>query len=187
MTRWIHAGNNTLALRVYPGDPRTSLVIGWIDWNPAPPDNNMGPWRGVDILRAGPVEIRFPRVASTLSLPDLARAALTVKVEARNLDASAHDAMITGVVAGVSLKRTVHLAVGETQIVSFSPKSDPALDLKHPQVWWPIGMGAHPLYRLEMKAAVDGVICDEVSASFGIRSVSSHPHPAGLWPVRRQR
>ena len=112
VTRWVHAGINTLALRVHPADPRTSLSIGWVDWNPTPPDNNMGPWRGVDIVRSGPVEIRFPQVTSTLSLPDLARAALTVKVEARNLDASAHDATITGVVAGVSLRRTIHLAPG---------------------------------------------------------------------------
>jgi exo-1,4-beta-D-glucosaminidase len=174
VTRWIHAGTNTLALRVYPGDPRTSLTIGWVDWNPTPPDNNMGPWRGVDIVRTGPVQIRFPQVNSTLSLPDLARAALTVKVEAQNLDASAHDATISGVVAGVSLKRVIHLAPGEAQTVLFSPKSDPALNLNGPKVWWPVGMGAHPLYRLEMNAAVDGAISDKASESFGIRSVSSH-------------
>ena len=146
VTRWVHAGVNTLALRVHPADPRTSLSIGWVDWNPTPPDNNMGPWRGVDIVRRGPVEIGSPQVTSTLSLPDLSRAALTVKVQARNLDASAHDATITGVVAGVSLRRTIHLDPGQTQTVSFSPKSDPGLDLNHPQVWWPVGMGAHPLY-----------------------------------------
>src|SRR5215831_11234841 len=60
VTPWVHAGINTLALRVHPGDPSTSLSIGWWDWNPAPPDNNMGPWRGVDVVRTGPVEIRFP-------------------------------------------------------------------------------------------------------------------------------
>ena len=186
VTRWVHTGTNTLALRVRPADPRTSLSIGWVDWNPPPPDNNMGPWRGVDILRTGPVQIRFPQVTSTLSLPDLPagdsladrsvvpRAALTVKVEARNLDASAHDATIAGVVAGVSLKRTIHLAPGETQTVSFSPKSDPGLDLNHPQLWWPVGMGAHPLYRLQMTAAVDGAVSDQASTTFGIRSVSSH-------------
>ena len=179
VTRWIHSGANTLALRVHPGDPRTSLTIGWIDWNPAPPDNNMGPWRGVDILRTGPVEIRFPEVTPTLSLPDLAHGALTVKVEARNLDASAHDATISGVVAGVSLKRTIHLAAGETQAVLFSAKSDPALDLKHPRVWWPVGMGDHPLYSLELKAAVDGAISGQTSATFGIRSVTYHLTPQG--------
>jgi exo-1,4-beta-D-glucosaminidase len=169
VTRWVHTGANTLAMRVYAGDPRTDLTIGWVDWNPTPPDNNMGPWRGVEIVRTGPVQIRFPRVTSALSLPDLARAALTVKVEARNLDASAHDATISGVVAGVSLNRTIHLAAGETQTVSFSP-----FDIKHPQVWWPVGMGAHPLYQLEMSATVDDAISDKTSATFGIRSVSSH-------------
>ncbi len=174
VTPWVHSGQNTLALRVHPADPRSSLSIGWVDWNPTPPDNNMGPWRGVDIVRRGPVEIGFPQVTSTLSLPDLSRAALTVKVQARNLDASAHDATITGVVAGVSLKRTIHLDPGQSQTVLFSPKSDPGLDLNHPQVWWPIGMGAHPLYTLQMAAAVDEVISDRASATFGIRSVSSH-------------
>jgi len=174
VTRWVHAGSNTLALRVRPADPRTSLSIGWVDWNPTPPDNNMGPWRGVDIVRTGPVQIRFPQVTSTLSLPDLAHAALAVKVQARNLDKSTHDATITGVVAGVLLRRTIHLAPGETQTVSFSPKSDPSLDLNHPQVWWPVGMGAHPLYSLQMEAAVDDAISDRASATFGIRSVSSH-------------
>ena len=174
VTQWVHAGINTLALRVHPGDPRTSLSIGWVDWNPTPPDNNMGPWRGVDIVRTGPVQIRFPQVISSLSLPDLSRAALTVKVEARNLDASAHEATITGVVAGVSLRRTIHLAPDQAQTVSFSPRSDPALDLDHPHVWWPLGMGEHPLYRLQMAAAVDGAISDRANATFGIRSVSAH-------------
>jgi exo-1,4-beta-D-glucosaminidase len=174
VTRWVRAGTNTLALRVHPADPRLSLSIGWVDWNPTPPDNNMGPWRGVDIVRRGPVEIGYPQVTSTLSLPDLSRAALTVKVQARNLDASAREATITGVVAGVSLRRTIHLDAGQTQTVSFSPKSDPGLDLNHPQVWWPVGMGAHPLYTLQMAAAVDDVISDRASSTFGIRSVSSH-------------
>jgi exo-1,4-beta-D-glucosaminidase len=174
VTRWVHAGANTLALCVYAGDPRTDLTIGWVDWNPTPPDNNMGPWRGVEVVRTGPVQIRFPQVTSALSLPDLERAALTVKVEARNLDTSAHDATIDGVVAGISLQKTIHLAAGETQSVLFSPDGNPALNLKHPQVWWPVGMGAHPLYRLEMNATIDGAVSDETSTTFGIRSVSSH-------------
>src|SRR5262249_14342627 len=137
VTRWVHAGANTLALRVRPADPRMSLSIGWNDWNPRPPDNDMGPWPGVDVVQTRPVELRFPQVTSALSLPGLERAALTVKLEARNLDATPHDATITGVVAGVSLRRTIHLAASETQTVSFSPQSDPGLDLKHPQIWWP--------------------------------------------------
>ncbi|MEW9622943.1 glycoside hydrolase family 2 protein [Rhodanobacter geophilus] len=173
VTRWVHAGSNTLALRVHPGDPRKSLSIGWVDWNPTPPDNNMGPWRGVDIVQTGPVELRFPQVTPTLSLPDLARAALTVQVEARNLDAVAHEATITGVVAGVPLRQTIRLAPGQAQTVSFSPKTDPGLALDHPKLWWPIGMGAHPLYALQLAATVDGAISGRAGTTFGIRSVRS--------------
>ena len=179
VTRWVHAGSNILALRVHPADPRTSLSIGWVDWNPTPPDNNMGPWRGVDVVRTGPVQLRFPQVISTLSLPDLGHAGLTVKVQARNLDAVAHEATITGVVAGVSLQRKVHLAPGESQIVSFSPDTDPRLVLRHPRIWWPVGMGAHPLYRLRMVAVIDGATSDRADATFGIRSVRSQLTPQG--------
>ncbi|HKT27588.1 glycoside hydrolase family 2 protein [Dyella sp.] len=173
VTPWVHAGSNILALRVHPGDPRRSLSIGWVDWNPTPPDNNMGPWRGVDIVHTGPVQLRFPEVTSTLSLPDLAHAALTAKVEARNLDTVAHDATITGDVAGVSLRQTIHLTPGQTQTVTFTSKTDPGLDLSHPNIWWPNGMGAHPLYALQMTATVDGATSDKANATFGIRSVSS--------------
>ena len=174
VTRWVHAGVNSLALRVQPGDPRTSLSIGWVDWNPTPPDNNMGPWRGVDILRTGAVELRFPQVTSKLSLPDLGKASLTVNVQARNLDAAAHEVTITGSVAGVSLRRTIRLAPGQAQTVSFSPATDRRLNLSQPKIWWPAGMGAQPLYGLQMQAAVAGATSDRASATFGIRSVSSN-------------
>lgn len=179
VTPWVRTGSNIVSLQIHPAEPRRDLSIGWVDWNPTPPDNNMGPWRGVEIARTGPVQLRFPQVSSKLSLPDLARAALTAKVEARNLDTSAHEVTIAGVVAGVSVHRSLHLAPGQVQTVTFTPQSDPGLDLKHPRVWWPVAMGAHPLYSLEMTATVDGSRSDRASADFGIRSISSHLTPQG--------
>jgi exo-1,4-beta-D-glucosaminidase len=173
VTQWVRNGLNTLALRVQPADPQLDFSMGWVDWNPTPPDNNMGPWRGVDVIETGPVELRFPVVTPDLSLPGLARAALTVKVEARNLDSAPHDVVVAGKVAGVPLQQKVHIAAGQTQTVSFSPKTDPRLELDHPRVWWPIGMGDQPLYQLKLTASVDGAESDVAAASFGIRSVTS--------------
>jgi len=173
VTRWVREGVNTLALRMYPADPQRAFVLGWVDWNPLPPDNNMGPWRGVDIVQTGPVQLRFPQVTSALSLPDLQRASLTVKVELRNLDSVPHDAAVTGETAGISLQRSVHLDAGQTRTVAFSPSTDSGLALNHPKIWWPVGMGEHPLYDLQLAAAVDGAMSDRVGATFGIRDVSS--------------
>jgi exo-1,4-beta-D-glucosaminidase len=119
VTRWVREGANTLALRVHPADPQLDFSQGWVDWNPQPPDNNMGPWRGVDIVETGPVEMRFPAVTTDLSLPDLARAELTVKVDAVNLDSVPHDAIVSGIAAGVSLQKKIHLETGQTQTVAF--------------------------------------------------------------------
>jgi exo-1,4-beta-D-glucosaminidase len=173
VTRWVREGVNTLALRVQPTDAQRGLTIGWVDWNPTPPDHNMGPWRGVDIVRTGPVQLRFPQVTSALSLPDLERAALTVKVELRNLDSAPHDAALAGDVAGIPLHQNVHLDPGQTRTVVFSPTAESNLVLDHPKVWWPVGMGEHPLYGLQLTAAVDGAMSDRTSATFGIRDVSS--------------
>jgi exo-1,4-beta-D-glucosaminidase len=173
VTRWVHEGVNTFALRVHPADPQLALTTGWVDWNPMPPDNNMGPWRGVDIVRTGPVQLKFPAVTAALSLPDLKRAALTVKVDVGNLDSAPHDVSLSGEAAGIALQQRVHLAPGETRTVSFSPSTDPSLDLHDPKVWWPVGMGDHPLYRLQLTAAVDGAKSDQASATFGIRDVTS--------------
>ncbi|HEV7123744.1 MAG TPA: glycoside hydrolase family 2, partial [Rhodanobacter sp.] len=173
VTSWVHAGVNTLALRVHAADPQLDLSMGWVDWNPQPPDNNMGPWRGVDIVQTGPVELRFPAVTSSLSLPDLAHAALMAKVDVRNLDGVPHDATVTGKVAGVALQRVVHLRPGQSETVAFSPTTDPALALNQPKVWWPIDMGAQPLYQAQFAVAVDGADSDRASTTFGIRSVRS--------------
>ncbi|HLI16722.1 MAG TPA: glycoside hydrolase family 2 TIM barrel-domain containing protein [Rhodanobacteraceae bacterium] len=173
VTRWVHPGLNTLALRVYPADAERDFTMGWVDWNPPPPDHNMGPWRGVDIVQTGPVALRYPQVTSKLSLPDLQHAALTVKVEVSNLDAASREATVTGEVAGVSLRRVVQLAAGQTTTVTFSPRTDPGLDVSHPKIWWPAQMGAHPLYDLKLAVHVEGALSDRAATAFGIRSVTS--------------
>lgn len=173
ITSSVHAGTNTLALRVHAADPQLELSMGWVDWNPQPPDNNMGPWRGVDIVQTGPVALRFPLVTSSLSLPDLAHAALTAKVDVHNLDSVTHDASVSGTVAGVTLHRVVHLAPGQNETVVFSPATDPGLALDQPRIWWPIGMGAQPLYQAQFTVAVEGAESDRADTTFGIRSVRS--------------
>lgn len=172
ITPAVHGGANTVALKVYPGDPRMVLSIGWVDWNPTPPDNNMGPWRGVDVVQTGPVALGAPHVATTLSA-DLRQATLATTVTARNLDTVAHDATLAGTVADQSVEQTVHLGPGETKVVSLAAGASPTVTLDNPKVWWPIGMGDHPLYEMKVAANVDGAVSDRAATTFGVRRVES--------------
>ncbi|MGH8192618.1 MAG: glycoside hydrolase family 2 protein, partial [Rhodanobacteraceae bacterium] len=174
VTSLLQAGENVLAVRVYPGNPQQDLSIGWIDWNPAAPDNNMGIWRTVDIVRSGPVSLHDVHVASKLELPGLGSADLTVKAMVRNDSDSARDAIVSGQVAGITFQRKLELAAHQSRAVTFDPQTDPSLKLEHPRVWWPIGMGSQPLYHLSVAVRVDGALSDQSDTTFGIRDVSSH-------------
>ena len=45
---------NVLAVEVFPPKPG-DLTIGFVDWNPTPPDRNMGLWRPVKLRASGAV------------------------------------------------------------------------------------------------------------------------------------
>ncbi len=74
---------NVLALQVFsPTD--TDLAITFVDWNPAPPDKNMGLFRDVDITTSGPVALRYPAVISKVDSPANDKAHLTVTALLKN-------------------------------------------------------------------------------------------------------
>ena len=59
---------NVLAVEVWsPTD--TDLAITFVDWNPAPPDKNMGLWRSVEVTSSGPAALRYPAVMSKVNSP----------------------------------------------------------------------------------------------------------------------
>ena len=75
-------GQNVLAIEVFPPTPE-DLAITWVDWAPSPPDKNTGLFRDVYLTASGPVQLRFPYVASKLD-DSFTTAQLTPVVEAWN-------------------------------------------------------------------------------------------------------
>ncbi len=56
---------NALAVEVFaPG--KYDLGITWVDWNPTPPDKDMGIWKEVFLRSSGDVAVRSPFVATKL-------------------------------------------------------------------------------------------------------------------------
>lgn len=174
VTALVHAGANVLAFKVYPANAEQDFTQGWIDWNPAPPDHNMGIWRDVDIVRTGPVSLQDLHVLSRLALPGMQHADLTVKARLVNHTALPKDVVVSGQVAGVALERRVRVAPNASIDLIFDPRNTASLALDHPKVWWPAGMGAQPLYQATLTASVGDTLSDRAATTFGIRDVTSH-------------
>lgn len=173
ITREARAGEtNCLAVEVFPPAP-DDLAITWVDWNPAPPDKNMGLWREVSITSSGPVAVRHPQVITQLELPSLESARLTVTAEVRNASDRAVGGTLRGSIETLKFSQSVELGPHEAKLVTFAPEQFPQLNFSRPRLWWPYQLGSQNLYDLELAFEVNHKLSDRQVISFGIQRVTS--------------
>ncbi len=179
VTSAIKPGTNVLAVQVL-APTENSLAITFVDWNPSPPDKNMGLWREVFLTASGPVALRHPAVLSKVDSPardgNTKAAHLTVTALLKN----ASDHPVKGTLKGriedienIEFTQPVELAAGESKDVAFSPAQYPQLNLSNPRLWWPAQMGTPHLYELTLSFELDGELSDVSRTKFGIREITS--------------
>ena len=163
---------NALAVEVFP-QKKDDLGITFVDWNPVPPDKNMGLWRDVYLTATGPVAVRFPAVISKLNPPANDAAELTVTAVLKN----ASDKPVTGKLKGrierLQFEQEVTLEPGERKDVTFEVAQFPQLKMARPRLWWPAQMGTPNLYDLRLDFVAGGRTSDWAATSFGVREVKS--------------
>jgi len=164
--------SNVIAVETF-APTEKDLGINWVDWNPCPPDKDMGLWGPVDMVETGPVTVRSPMAVTHFADSSLSRADLTVYAELHNATGSPVKGIVSGTVAGVKFEKPVELAAHEDQTVAFSPEQFPALRIENPKPWWPRQMGDPHLEHLTVSFSTQGRISDEQSADFGIREITS--------------
>jgi exo-1,4-beta-D-glucosaminidase len=173
VTQMARAGDtNTLAVEVLPPTPE-SLSITWVDWNPMPPDKDMGIWRDVYISATGPVALRDPQVVTRLDLPSLDDAHLTVSANLQNASNQAAEGTFTCRIGSIEVSQQVELGARESKSVIFTPDHFQALNLSHPRIWWPAQMGEPELYNIKMEVGSGGSVSDAREFSFGVREITS--------------
>jgi len=140
---------NVLAIEVFPAKD-VDLAIDFVDWNPAPPDKDMGLWQEVVLSATGPVSVRHATIETRLDLPATETAHLTVRAELTNASVSPVQGTLRGVLHGagvpVEFSQPVELAPSEKKEVVFSPDTTKSLNLSKPKLWWPYQMGEPYLY-----------------------------------------
>jgi exo-1,4-beta-D-glucosaminidase len=169
---------NALAVEVFPPQPG-DLTLGFVDWNPRPPDKSMGLWREVRVVRTGAVSLHFPFVRGKVNLDTLKEAELEVRVEAKNNSANGVSGVLEGRIDEVRFSKSVELGPGETQKVSFSAAEFPQLVIKNPRLWWPHDFGKPELYTLHISFDAGGAESDSQDIRFGIREVSAYFNEQG--------
>jgi exo-1,4-beta-D-glucosaminidase len=172
VTKDVKAGMNVIAAQVWAPTDK-SLAITFVDWNPAPPDKNMGLWRDVYLSTSGPVALRYPAVVSKVDSPGNDAAHLTVTALLKNGSDQPIKGTLKGKFEKVEFSQEVELAAGESKDVTFDPSAFSQLNLSNPRLWWPTQMGTPNLYELDMSFEVNGKVSDSAHTQFGIREITS--------------
>ncbi|MGC2636635.1 MAG: glycosyl hydrolase family 2 [Acidobacteriaceae bacterium] len=163
---------NFVAVETFaPGEK--DLGINWVDWNPAPPDKDMGLWGDVTLGDSGPVTLGSPMAATHFSDASLHEADLTVYAELQNASDHPVSGKLEGTVAGVAIEQPLTLDAHQDLSAVFTPDQFPQLHIHNPRVWWPYVMGEPHLETLSLRFVEGGHVSDEKSVQFGIREITS--------------
>ena len=172
VTSAVKQGTNVLAVQVW-APSENSLAITFVDWNPAPPDKNMGLWREVYLTTSGPVALRHPAIFSKVDSPANQVSHLTVTAQLKNASDQPVKGTLQGRIENIEFTQPVELGAGESKDIVFSPAQYPQLNLNNPRLWWPAQMGTPNLYDLTLSFDMDGAISDSSHTKFGIREITS--------------
>jgi exo-1,4-beta-D-glucosaminidase len=180
ISREVRDGVNALAVEVSPPKPG-DYTIGFVDWNPVPPDKNMGLYRGVQVRRAGAVSIEEPFVQTKVDTKTLKEASLTISAVVANRTDKPVAGKLLGEIGKIKFQASYALAPTEKKTITVTPAEAAALKIKNPKLWWPVNLGNPELHTLKLTARNDEekAPSDVRSVEFGIREVATYLSPEG--------
>jgi exo-1,4-beta-D-glucosaminidase len=173
VTEFLKPGEtNVLAVETF-APTEKDLGINWVDWNPCPPDKDMGLWGAVNLVTTGTVTVRSPMAVAHFEDDSLQVAALSVYAELRNATGHAVTGVVSGTAAGARFEQPVELQAHEDRTVVFTAEQFPSLRIQQPHVWWPYQMGQPHLENLSVSFTSQGRVTDQQTVEFGIREITS--------------
>jgi exo-1,4-beta-D-glucosaminidase len=178
ISRFVVRGNNALAAEVIapkPGD----FSIGFVDWNPPPPDRNMGIFRSVKLRFCEGVSIENPFVQTELNLETLAEATVTISTELANHIDRNVSGILEGQIESARFTKAVDIEPHGRTTIKFTPEKFTDLRIKNPRLWWPHNLGKPNLYDLRLKFTAQNKVSDATRLRFGIRQIEDYTNQAG--------
>jgi len=178
ITKNVLTGKNVLAVEVFPPKPG-EFTIGFVDWNPGAPDNNMGIWRPVILHLAGKVTIEHPFVWSKIDTVSLSKAELSLSSTLTNHSGQSLSGILSAEFDGKTISRNIVLEPESQKTVKFTPEDYQELIIQNPRLWWPNNLGSPELYDLDLKFLIEGRVSSQKSVRFGVREVNDFINQEG--------
>jgi exo-1,4-beta-D-glucosaminidase len=172
VTELVKPGQNVLAVETF-APTEKDLGINWVDWNPCPPDKDMGLWGAVDLEETGAVTVNAPTAVTHFTDGSLSEADLTVYATLHNALDHPVKGVVAGAAAGARFEKQIELGSHEEREVSFTSGEFPALRIHDPKLWWPHQMGEPHLERLTVSFTPQSGPPETEEANFGIREITS--------------
>lgn len=135
---------------------KAQYSFSW-DWGPKLATS--GVWRSIRL--EGHQHLRIDNLFVEVKLDaTLQRASVSTKIEVERFSHFEADFLIE--ISGQNFHAKKQIKSSENNLIG-------DFVVEQPQLWWPNGYGAQPLYELNVTASVNGEIVDEHRARFGVR------------------
>lgn len=165
----IEGGRNALAVEVFAPDLFQDLAIFWVDWNPTPPDRNMGLWMPARLETRGEIALLNPAVQTALQADGSAE--LTLIVELENAAAHSQPLLLSGELDGEPFALALEVGPGGPHRFRLTSADIPLLHMATPKLWWPHHYGEPHLYPLSLEVWQAERRSDAIRFDFGVREV----------------
>jgi exo-1,4-beta-D-glucosaminidase len=164
---------NILALEVF-RQRQGDFGLGFADWNPAPPDNNLGIWREVSLKLSGDVSIENSWVRTDEISDDLGKASLSVIAELVNHSSQSVGGDLIGTSEDISFSKHFRLKGGERRKIILGSSEIKSLRINSPKLWWCNGMGEPNMNTLNLRFEEKDRISDVQDIPYGIRTIRTY-------------
>jgi len=186
-----HSSEDRPGGKVKRGMVRSSGVVApftyW--WNWSPHMVPIGIWKSVWLNISGGVTIRDPFVKTTINWDECVEAEsvdLTITVDVASKLERKENLVIKGTIKGVGfndgvieLKEELTLEPGDEGVYEIQAT------INRPRLWWPNGMGEHPLYKLELEIYdSEWNLLDATATEFGVREITMIQNTDAEWVQR---
>ncbi|KAJ4313228.1 hypothetical protein N0V94_007049 [Neodidymelliopsis sp. IMI 364377] len=172
ITSRLSIGTNVILVKVYPTDYNRDFALGFVDWNPYPPDNGTGIWRDVQLKKSGQISLGKPRVRTTLN------GDLDFSIAVNNLGEGSIQGRVQCTVTSPEGKELGRPRVLFDTSAKTSDTVALHLEVENPEIWYPAQWGNQPLYSVQCTATNNSntnvaAVYDQTSKTrFGIRTVT---------------